>query len=183
MEDKVSKQFTVLFVGQFRPFKGINLLLKAATILKDVKFILAGEGYLKPKIMREARSLKNVRFHDAPTDEDLKKLYGKAHVVCLPSINTTEAWGIVLTEGALYGCLPVASNLPGVRENVSLLRGLTFERGSYVSLVTKIKPLSEDKALWLNLGKSSQEAAHKYANTYTPEYYILKHEEVFKDCL
>lgn len=183
VEDKLSKQFTVLFVGQFRPYKGINLLLKVANILKDVKFILTGEGYMKPKIMREAEGLENVEFHDAPTDEDLKELYKNAHVICLPSINTSEAWGIVLTEGALYGCLPVASNLPGVRENISLLRGLTFERGSYTSLATKIKRLSEDRALWLSLAKSSQEAAYKYANTYTTEYYVLEHEKIFKNCL
>jgi glycosyltransferase involved in cell wall biosynthesis len=183
IEKKEENPFTVLFVGQFRPYKGVDLLLRAANILNNVKFILVGEGYLKPKLMHKAKSLKNVDFRSAPTDEDLKRLYKSAHVICLPSINTSEAWGIVLTEGALYGCLPVASNLPGVRENISLLKGLIFERGSYVALATIIKHLSEDKTLWLNLAKKSQEAAYKYVNVYTPEYYALKHEEVFKKCL
>ena len=62
-EKKSLDPFTVLFVGQFRPFKGIDILLKAASILKDVKFILVGEGYLKPKLMHMARNLKNVKFY------------------------------------------------------------------------------------------------------------------------
>jgi rhamnosyl/mannosyltransferase len=185
IEEKVDKQFTVLFVGQFRPYKGLGLLLRAANMLKDVRFILVGEGYLKPKIMSEVRvrGLRNVEIRSAPTDDDLKKLYMDAHIVCLPSINTSEAWGIVLTEGALYGCLPVASNLPGVRENVSLLRGLNFERGSYMSLAAKIKYLSEDKMLWLDLARRSQEAAIRYVKVYTHDYYAREHEKVFERCL
>ena len=182
IEEKADKPFTVLFVGQFRSYKGLGLLLRVANILKDVRFILVGEGYLKPKLVGEVRirGLRNVEIRSANSDEVLKKLYMGAHVICLPSINTSEAWGIVLNEGALYGCVPIASNLPGVRENVSLLRGLTFELGSCVSLATKIKYLSEDINLWLDYAKSSQEAAIRYAKVYTPDYYAREHEKVYE---
>jgi glycosyltransferase involved in cell wall biosynthesis len=182
IEEKADKPFTVLFVGQFRLYKGLGLLLRVANILKDVRFILVGEGYLKLKIVSEVRirGLRNVEIRSAHTDDDLKKLYMEAHVICLPSINTSEAWGIVLNEGALYGCVPIASNLPGVRENVLLLRGLTFERGSYLSLAAKIKYLSEDKLLWLDHARRSQDAAIRYAKVYTPDYYVCEHEKLYE---
>lgn len=182
IEDKLN-QFTVLYVGQFRPFKGIDMLIKAARILKKVKFVLVGNGYLKSKFVCMARDLRNVEFGAAPDDESLKRFYRQAHVICLPSVNTTEAWGLVLVEGALYGCVPLASNLIGVRENVSLLKGLSFEAGSLGSLVEKIRMCSEDRRLWRGLAVRVQIAACNYAHKYTPKYYVKMHEELFGKCL
>jgi rhamnosyl/mannosyltransferase len=171
--------FTVLFVGQFRPFKGIDILLKAASMLLDVNFVLVGDGYLKPKFMRMAEGLANVKFLGRVSDDALEKLYKQAHVVCLPSVNTTEAYGLVLIEGALYGCVPVASNLIGVRENVSRLQGCLFKPGSYQSLAGKIRMLSSQKESWLNLASKSKEAAHDYVSMHPIEYYVSRHEEIF----
>jgi rhamnosyl/mannosyltransferase len=175
--------FTVLFVGQFRPYKGIDVLLKAASALKDVDFILTGEGRLKPKYLAlvKALGLSNVRILNGVDDNKLIDLYRRAHVICLPSVNTSEAYGLCLLEGALYGCLPLASDLPGVRENVSNLKGLLLEPKSHVSLIEKIRMLSSDRKKWAILARSSQSAALNYASLYTPEYYVEKHEEVFRD--
>jgi len=175
--------FTVLYVGQFRPFKGLNILIKAAKALSNVNFALVGDGYLKPKIMRMAGGLRNVRFYTAASDEELMNLYKRAHVICLPSLNTTEGYGLVLIEGALYGCIPLASNLPGVRENVSHLGGLLFEPKSPASLIKSIKTLSTNRELWAKIAENVQRNACTYVNTYTPEYYIKTHEEIFKKCL
>ena len=171
--------FTVLFVGQFRTFKGIDVLLKAASMLLNVNFILVGDGYLKPKLMQMAEGLANVKFLGKVDDDALEKLYEQAHVICLPSINTSEAYGLVLIEGALYGCVPVASNLMGVQENVSRLQGYLFKPGSYRSLAEKIRKLSNKKKLWLNLATRSKKAAHDYVSMYSIEYYVRRHEEIF----
>lgn len=180
-----SDVFTVLFIGQFRPYKGIDILLKAASMLKDVNFILAGEGYLKSKYLAliEALNLRNVKILNEVEDSELIELYKSAHVICLPSVNTCEAYGLCLIEGALYGCLPVASNLPGVRENISNLKGVLFEPKSHMSLVRKIMVLAKDMETWTGLAKISQRATYNYVATYTPEYYVEEHEETFRDVL
>lgn len=177
--EQKSNPFTVLFVGQFRPFKGVDLLLKAASMLLDVNFVLVGDGYLKPKFMRMAEGLANVEFLGKVSDDALEKLYEQAHVVCLPSVNTTEAYGLALIEGALYGCVPVASNLVGVRENVMRLQGCLFKLGSYRSLARKIRTLSSKKESWLNLASRSKKAAHDYVSMYPVRYYVRRHEEIF----
>jgi rhamnosyl/mannosyltransferase len=182
-EKENAENFTVLYVGQLRPFKGVDLLIKAASLIRNVNFVIAGEGYLKTKLMNMAKELKNVKFTGAISDDELKNLYKKAHVICLPSINTTEAYGLVLIEGALYGCVPLAPNLIGVRENISQLRGLLFETNSLASLVKKIRVLANNRRLWINLAERSQKAAVSYVNIYTPDYYVNKHEEVFRECL
>ena len=180
---KKAASFTVLYVGQFRPFKGIEVLVQAASLLRDVNFVFVGSGYLKSNLERMIENLKNVRFVGAVSDEELMRLYKQAHVICLPSINTTEAYGLVLIEGALYGCVPLASNLIGVRENVAQLNGLLFEPGSYMSLSKKIRTLTNDTKLWVDFANRSQNAACNYVSTYTPEYYVKKHEALFRTCL
>jgi len=176
-----SDPFTVLYVGQFRPFKGIDVFIKAAKLLKDVNFFLVGDGYLKPKLMQMSKGLSNVKFFGNLSDEELVNLYRRSHVVCLPSINTTEAYGLVLIEGALFGCVPIATNLLGVRENISLLKGLLFEPKSYYSLAEKIRTLFNNRKLWIELAERSHTAAVNYANKYTVDYYVNAHEEAFKD--
>jgi rhamnosyl/mannosyltransferase len=178
-----AETFTVLYVGQLRPFKGVDLLIKAASLIRDVNFIIAGEGHLKTKLVNMAQDLKNVKFTGVISDDELKNLYKKAHVICLPSINTTEAYGLVLIEGALHGCVPLASNLIGVRENVNQLKGLLFKPGSCFSLAHKINMLLNNRESWVKIARRSQQAACNYVNTYSPEYYIKKHEDIFKECL
>jgi len=179
LDDKAD-EFTVLFVGQFRPFKGIDMLIKAAAILKKVKFVLAGEGYLKPRFVSMAKRLTNIDFVDAKSDQELRKLYSMAHIICLPSVNTTEAYGLVLLEGALYRCVPLASDLPGVRENVSILKGLTFEKKSLMSLIRSIETLANHEDLWITTALRSHKAAHDYAAIHTPELYVKRHEEIYR---
>lgn len=178
--DQKSDRFTILYVGQFRPFKGIDMLIKAASIIKEASFVLTGEGYLKPKFMKMSKGLKNVDFVDATRDDELRQLYRMSHVICLPSVNTTEAYGIVLLEGALHACVPLASNLIGVSENVSLLRGLVFEKKSLASLTRNIEMLAKNKDLWTSIALRSRKAAYNYALTHTPELYVQRHEEIFK---
>jgi rhamnosyl/mannosyltransferase len=180
---KKSNSFTVLYVGQFRPFKGLEMLIKVALTLQGVNFVLVGSGYLKSKLIRMARDAKNIKFVGIVSDDELRQMYSSSHVICLPSINTTEAYGLVLIEGALHGCVPIASNLLGVRENVLRLKGLLFHPRSYDQLRQKISMLSKDKHLWTKLAIQSQKAALSYCGAYTSKYYVKKHEEVFQRCI
>lgn len=181
LNERLERQFTVIFVGQFRAFKGINVLIKAAYVLKDVKFILVGEGPLKTKFKRitEQLHLRNVMFEDNVDDYRLQRLYEQSHVVCLPSLNTTEAYGLVLVEGALYGCVPIASNLIGVRENTNLLGGFSFAKGSSEQLVKIIRSLKNDVNLWQHFSEQAYKRANEYARRYNVDYYVQRHIELF----
>ena len=101
-------------------------------------------------------------------------------VICLPSVNTTEGWGLVLAEGALYGCIPVASDLLGVRENISLLKGFIFHTGSYEDLAQIIKMLMSNSEKYLNYSKTVSQAARKYSETYSIDKYVDEHEKLFR---
>jgi glycosyltransferase involved in cell wall biosynthesis len=46
--------------------------------------------------------------------------FGACDVMTVPSINSTETFGLVQVEAMLSGCPVVASNLPGVREPIRM---------------------------------------------------------------
>lgn len=177
--------FTVLYVGQLRPFKAVDVLIRVAAEMRDVNFIVNGHGYLRTQLEQLAHYLTcdNIRFIDTNRDEDLIKLYETSHVICLPSRNTTEAYGLVLLEGAMFGCVPVASNLLGVRENISMLRGSAISPNDPNSLMKILRVLSNNYERWERRASISHHAACEYAHRYSSHYYVKEHEEVFKSVL
>jgi glycosyltransferase involved in cell wall biosynthesis len=46
--------------------------------------------------------------------------FGACDVLTVPSINSTETFGLVQVEAMLSGCPVVATNLPGVREPIRM---------------------------------------------------------------
>ena len=111
----------MLFVGQMRPYKGVETLLAAAAGQAWLKLTLVGDGAELGRYRRLAERLPaaNARFTGRLSDAELQHQYGIADVVVLPSVTLAEAFELVLIEGMAAGCVPVASDLPGVRDIAS----------------------------------------------------------------
>lgn len=111
----------VLFVGQMRPYKGIDTLLRAVAGQRAITLTLIGSGALfdQYRSLAAAIGATNVTFVGRISDSDLLAHYRSHDVVALPSTTRAEAFGLVLLEGMASGCVPVASDLPGVRDVAS----------------------------------------------------------------
>ncbi|GAB7191083.1 hypothetical protein NUM3379_17900 [Kineococcus sp. NUM-3379] len=111
----------VLFVGQLRPYKGLHVLLDAIEGEPGIHLDVVGDGAMRSELeARVAQSgTANVTFHGRLPDDALWRAYADNDVIVLPSTTTAEAYGLVLVEGMAAGCVPVASDLPGVREVAS----------------------------------------------------------------
>lgn len=115
------------FLGRMAKEKGIEYLLEALTIIKenmgkDCLLLLAGpqqaigEHSYQQKIMKLIAKEKNSILSLGILSEDEKNAFYKAlDVFVLPSVNTTEAFGMVQVEAMYCGIPVVATNLPGVR--------------------------------------------------------------------
>ncbi len=110
--------------------KGIEYLLEAIPLLKDkfqisnfkFQIIIAGslnpvgEKKYKEKILKLVKKYKDqVIFLGELKEEDMGSFYSLLDVLVLPSINSTEAFGMVQVEAMIAGVPVVASDLPGVR--------------------------------------------------------------------
>jgi glycosyltransferase involved in cell wall biosynthesis len=156
-------RFTVAFVGQLRPYKGVDILLQAAAALPDVDFDICGTGHQEDdlKALAEQLGLGNVRWHGSVSNAEREAVLRRAHVVCLPSLTRAEAFGIVLLEGMRCGAVPVASNLPGVRD-VAGATGLLCQPGDPRSLVQALCYLRDDPSEWARRSVASVDTAGHY---------------------
>lgn len=175
--------FTVLYVGQLRPYKGFESLLGAARRLPEVRFMIVGQGYLRNRILRSIRDLPNVEFVGEVSDVALVKLYSQAQVICIPSTNTTEAFCLALVEGAINGCVPVATELLGVRETLSLLSGFGVPARDSHTLADVIRGLTDSPERWGVASHVSQVAAQSYASNFTQDAYVDEHIRLFESIL
>jgi len=138
-------ELNVLFVGQMRPYKGVETLLAAAAGQSWLKLTLvgAGSGLARYRRLAERLSVANARFTGRLSDAEKQHQYALADVVVLPSVTQAEAFGLVLVEGMAAGCVPVASDLPGVRD-IAGQTGLVVPAGDPDALRTALRGLARD---------------------------------------
>jgi glycosyltransferase involved in cell wall biosynthesis len=170
----------VLFVGQMRPYKGVETLLAAAAGQPWLKLTLVGAGAELATYRRLAERLSatNARFVGRLSDKDLHDQYGANDVVVLPSVTRAEAFGLVLLEGMAAGCVPVASDLPGVRD-VAGPTGLIVPPGNPEALRAALRELACDVARLEHLQVMSWLAAE----TLTWERCVASYERVLLDAV
>jgi len=138
-------ELNVLFAGQMRPDNGVETLLAAAAGQPWLKLTLAGAG---PELARYRRlaerlSVAGARFTGPLSGAELQDQYGIADVVVLPSVTRGEAFGPTLIEGMAAGCVPVASDLPGVRD-IAGPAGLVVPAANPDALRAALRGLARD---------------------------------------
>ncbi|HYK42849.1 MAG TPA: glycosyltransferase family 4 protein [Thermoanaerobaculia bacterium] len=121
----------LLFLGRFAEEKGLPVLLSAFDLLRrthpDAALVLAGEKdavpgervgeRLAPLLADPSSGI--VATGLVPPDR-VAELFAAADVLVLPSLNSTESFGLVQVEAMLCGVPSVASDLPGVRQPVRM---------------------------------------------------------------
>ncbi|MFH1187880.1 MAG: glycosyltransferase family 4 protein [bacterium] len=180
-DDKV-----ILFVGgldKAHYFKGLEFLIKAAEILnseiKIFKILIIGEGELKEYYVNLVKKLNledKIKFIGVGEYRDLPKHYNLCDLFILSSINSAEAFGLVLTEAMACGKAVLASNLPGVR-TVPVSNELLFEPANIKEISDKIKWLFSDDELRESFGK---EGRRKAEEIYNWDKIIIKLDEIYK---
>jgi Glycosyl transferases group 1 len=103
----------------------------------------------------------DVEFHISPDDAHLPELYRRAHAVVLPAVCRSEAFGLTLVEGMAAGCVPIASNLPGVREVIGRT-GFVYPKGDAPCLAGIVRGLRDCPGLVEAIGKVARTRAAAY---------------------
>lgn len=113
----------VLFLGRLTVQKGAAYFIKAARRIADhnpdVRFVIAGEGYLLPQLLRQvcqAGLQDKIIFAGHVTSAEAKKLYAKAACFVMPSVS--EPFGLVALEAITHGAPVVLSKQSGAAEVV-----------------------------------------------------------------
>lgn len=101
--DKFGSRF-FLFVGVLRYYKGLHILVEAARN-SDYPIVILGAGPIEQELKEQAVKLgvNNIHFIGHQTEEDKVALLELCYAVVFPSHLRSEAFGISLLEGAMFG--------------------------------------------------------------------------------
>jgi glycosyltransferase involved in cell wall biosynthesis len=103
VRERVGEGF-FLFVGVLRYYKGLDFLLDSVAGTR-IRLVVAGTGpkedSLRSRIAKQG--LRNVTMLGFVTDDDKAALIQLCKAIVLPSHLRSEAFGIVLLEGAMFG--------------------------------------------------------------------------------
>jgi glycosyltransferase involved in cell wall biosynthesis len=179
----------VLFVGgldRAHSFKGVDFLIEAwrDLDLARAKLLIVGQGDLRETyiLLAAGMGLKDsVLFADPVEDDQLPDYYGLADLFVLPSVNSSEAFGIVLIEAMACGVPTIASDLPGLR---SVIRegktGFLFKAMDSQGLLNAMRRILTDSDLRAQM---SMEARRTAVNEYSQAGIWKRLERIYQDLL
>lgn len=159
---------SLLFLGRLKRYKRIDLVLRAAAVLRDresdVTLRIAGGGDHADALRALAERLElgdHVRFEGfVPEDRKLELLRRSwLHVLTSPK----EGWGISNLEAAACGTPTVASDSPGLRESV--LDGETgrlVPHGDVEALAGALEELLRDHETRARMGTKARHFAERF---------------------
>lgn len=121
--DPVKRGNVILYVGRIKKYKGLDMILDGAALLKaafpDLRLKIAGSGDDVPRLKAKAKSLGMegwTEFLGFVSEARKVELYGEARVVVNSSLK--EGWGLTSIEANACGTPVVATDVPGLCDSV-----------------------------------------------------------------
>lgn len=165
--------FTVACMANYRPRKGVDVLIRAMDLLPDeagIHLLLIGHMD-HPRLKKPiARSRAAARIHITGHRDDAPRIQAACDVCVLPSIRR-EGLPKSAIEGMAYGVPPIVTDSGGSPELVEAgVSGLVVRPGSAAELADAIMTLHGDKALRERMGRAAkQRIAERFTVTETVE--------------
>jgi glycosyltransferase involved in cell wall biosynthesis len=142
----------VLFLGQLHEYKGFRVVLEAARLLPDVRFVLAG-----PDVRHHARAISgpNVTYLPSVEDNLRDSLLTACTVLCVPS--SRESFGLVLVEAWNAGKPVIGGPAAATRELITDgVDGWSVPQDASV-VADRLRRLLDDPALAQRMGASGKQ--------------------------
>ena len=158
----------IFALGRHVYYKGFDVLIEAMQHI-DAQLILGGDGPLRQSLQNQAAQLgvsNKIKFTGSIAEADLAAYFHACEVFCLPSVEQSEAFGLVQLE-AMACAKPVICTQLNNGVNVLNVHG---ETGFAVpvhdskALAQRINQLLSDPVLRQQLGEQAQNRAlHVYS--------------------
>jgi rhamnosyl/mannosyltransferase len=170
----------ILFIGVLRYYKGLHYLLEA---LKGTTITVAivGAGPCETELKKQAKGLPHVHFLGAVSDDDKTALLETCRAVILPSHLRSEALGLSLVEGLMYGkpliSCEIGTGTSFVNENK--VTGFVVPPENPAALRQAMQTLIENDALAQRMGNAAKQrfehifTARKMAEAYVKLYWSI----------
>ncbi len=151
----------LLFVGRLVYYKGLDLLLDAASLVPGLRLEIVGDGPFRGRLRRRIEEdglADRVRMHGELDDDDLRRVMAGCGGLVLPSLARSETFGLVQIEAMAAGLPVVSTQLPtGVAEvNVHGETGLIVPPGDVEALAAALREIVGDPARARAMGEAGR---------------------------
>jgi rhamnosyl/mannosyltransferase len=168
-----------LFIGVLRYYKGLHILLEAAQEA-DYPLVIVGAGPIEHELKTQAAQLglRNVHFPGHLSDEDKVALLTLCYGVVFPSHLRSEAFGISLLEGAMYGKAMISSEIGTGTTfiNIGGETGLVVPPSDPLALRQAMRYLWEHPEETAAMGKRAEQ---RYWEHFTAEQMVKSYVELY----
>lgn len=154
----------VFALGRHVYYKGFEYLIEALRDVPDVHFILGGRGPLTEELQDRAAQLGlggRIEFAGRIPDAELPAYYHACDVFCMPSVERSEAFGIVQIEAMACGrpvvCCELHNGVTWVNRDGET--GLVVPPANARALANALIRLRDDDALRAELGAGARARA------------------------
>jgi O-antigen biosynthesis rhamnosyltransferase len=170
-----------LFVGMLRYYKGLHILLDALRGT-DYPLVIVGAGPIESELRIHAAQigLTNIFFLGAVSDSDKVALLELSHAVLFPSHLRSEAFGISLLEGAMFGKPMISSEIGTGTSFVNIHgeTGLVVPPNDPVALREALRMLHENSELADRMG---DRAFQRYQKYFTADQMVDRYVELYAE--
>ncbi|MBN3863740.1 glycosyltransferase [Pseudomonas frederiksbergensis] len=172
-----------LFVGVMRYYKGLHILLDA---LKGVDYpvVIVGAGPLEAELHAQAAALglRNIHFLGRLGDEDKVALLHLSYAIVFPSHLRSEAFGISLLEGAMYGKPMISSEIGTGTSYINIHNetGLVVPPSHPQAFREAMRTLWENPTLTAQMGVKAEA---RYRQLFTADEMGRKWTQLYQDLL
>jgi len=155
---RISKDFshldTLCYIGNFYPWKGVDIAIRAMRHLPEMRLQIIGDGERRKELeaLAESLELNNIEFLGYLPHERIREHLAQSRLTLIPngkSIQNLYSTPIKLYEYMATSNIVIASDMPTIREIViDSHNGFLFETGNPTALadtVRKVKGLSADR--------------------------------------
>lgn len=185
----LKNQKIIFSMHRLIPLKGTEYLIKAASYVvnkyPNVKFIIGGEGPLKPELIRLVNELNlsnKVIFLGLVNEDEVPFYYSLCDIYIIPSIidqkGNTEGLGVPVIEAMSYGKPVIGFDVGGPKYTIiDGVNGFSVKEKDWESMGEKILELLYSEKLSAKFG---DEGRKLYYSNYSWNKIINKYEEIFK---
>lgn len=172
-----------LFIGMLRYYKGLHILIEAAQGT-HYPIVIVGAGPIEQELKAQAEQLglRNIHFLGQLPDEDKIALLTLCYGVVFPSHLRSEAFGISLLEGAMYG-KPMISSEIGTGTtfiNIGGETGLVVSPSDPVALRQAMQYLWEHPEEAAEMGRRAEE---RYWKHFTADQMVKSYVDLYGDLM
>jgi rhamnosyl/mannosyltransferase len=166
-----------------RYYKGLHILLEAIAGT-DIPVVIVGDGPIENELKQQARALgiNNVHFLGALPETDKVALLTLCYALAFPSHLRSEAFGISLLEGAMFGKPMISSEIGTGTSyvNIGNVTGLVVPPNDAVALRQSLEYLLANPQTAAEMGRRAYE---RYQDLFTADKMAQNYVRLYQQVL